>query len=138
MEKIANVAARALLAVIFVLAGIGKLGPGYAATQGYMEAMGVPGALLPLVILLEIGGGIALILGLQTRIVAAALAAFSVAAAVIFHNNFADQVQMIMFLKNLAIAGGMLLLVVHGGGRVSVDHWLAARRGGQHTAVPHG
>ena len=112
--------ARLFLAHIFLLAGFGKI-TGYAGTQGYMESMGVPGALLPLVIILEIGGGLALIVGLFTRWAALALALFCVAAAVIFHRNFADQMQMIMFMKNFAMAGGLLLLYVHGGGAFSID-----------------
>ncbi len=97
-----------------------------------MEAMGVSGALLPLVILLEVGGGLALLVGWQTRWMAGALAGFSLTAAVIFHSNFADQMQMMLFMKNLAISGGLLLLVVHGAGRLSLDAWLdeKRRRGG--------
>ncbi|WPC06713.1 DoxX family protein [Pseudomonas benzenivorans] len=112
--------ARLLLAHIFLLAGINKIG-GYAGTQGYMESMGVPGALLPLVILLEVGGGLALILGFLTRWAALALAGFSVAAAVIFHTNFDEQMQMILFMKNFAMAGGLLMLYVHGAGAISID-----------------
>ncbi len=112
--------ARLLLAHIFVLAGVGKI-TGYAGTQGYMESMGVPGALLPLVILLELGGGLALIIGLLTRWVALALAAFCVASALIFHMNWSEQTQMIMFMKNVALAGGFLLLYVQGAGAFSVD-----------------
>ena len=112
--------ARLFLAHIFLLAGFSKI-TGYAGTQGYMESMGVPGALLLLVIVLEIGGGLALIVGLFTRWAALALALFCVAAAVIFHRNFADQMQMIMFMKNFAMAGGLLLLYVHGGGAFSID-----------------
>ena len=113
--------ARILLAQIFLLAGIGKLGAGYAATQGYMESMGVAGALLPLVIVLEIGGGLALIAGFLTRWAALALAAFCIVGALVFHRNFGDQMQMVMFMKNLAIAGGLLFLSVHGPGGFSVD-----------------
>ncbi len=76
--------------------------------------MGVPGMLLPLVIALEIGGGLAIIAGWQTRLASIALAIFTLAAAAIFHNNLADQTQMIMFMKNIAIAGGFILLAVHG------------------------
>jgi putative oxidoreductase len=112
--------ARLMLAHIFVLAGVGKI-TGYAGTQGYMESMGVPGALLPLVILLELGGGLALIIGLLTRWVALALAGFCVASALIFHMNWSDQTQMIMFMKNVALAGGFLLLYVQGAGAFSVD-----------------
>ena len=81
----------------------------------------MPGVLLPLVILLEVGGGLAIITGWQTRWIAFLLAVFTVAAGVIFHSNFADQIQMIMFMKNLAIAGGFLLLAVHGAGGFSLD-----------------
>jgi putative oxidoreductase len=112
--------ARLFLAHIFLLAGFGKI-TGYAGTQGYMESMGVPGVLLPLVIVLEIGGSLALIVGLFTRWAALALAAFCVAAALIFHRNFAEQMQMILFMKNFAMAGGLLLLYVHGGGAFSID-----------------
>jgi putative oxidoreductase len=121
MKKISEFTARLLLAQIFLLAGVSKI-TGYADTQGYMEAMGIPGALLPLVILLEVGGGLAIILGWQTRLVAIALALFSLAAAAIFHNELADQIQMIMFMKNIAIAGGFILLAVHGAGGYSLDN----------------
>jgi putative oxidoreductase len=113
--------ARILLAHIFLLSGFGKLGAGYAGTQGYMVNMGVSGDLLPLVIALEIGGGLALIAGLFTRWTALALAAFCIVGAVIFHRNFGDQMQMIMFMKNFAMAGGLLMLYVHGAGALSVD-----------------
>ena len=120
MDKYINLGGRVLLAHIFLLAGITKIS-GYAGTQGYMEAMGVPGMLLPLVILLEIGGAIALIIGWQTRWAAYALAAFSIVSALIFHSNFAEQMQSILFMKNLAMAGGLLILAVHGAGAFSLD-----------------
>lgn len=113
--------ARLLLAQIFLFAALGKLGAGYAGSQGYMEAMGVPGMLLPLVIALEFGGSLALIAGFFTRWTALALAGFCIVAALIFHRNLGDQMQMIMFMKNFAIAGGLLLLYVHGAGAFSVD-----------------
>lgn len=109
MEKYMNLAGRIMMALIFVVAGFNKIG-GYEGTQAYMESMGVPGGLLPLVILLEAGGGIALILGLYTRWVALALAAFTLVTGVIFHSNFSDQMQMIMFMKNIAMAGGLLVI----------------------------
>lgn len=121
MNKYSSVVARILLAHIFVLAGMNKI-MGYAGTQGYMEMMGVPGMLLPLVIILELGGGLALVAGWQARWVAFALAGFSIVSALIFHNNLADQVQMIMFMKNLAIAGGLLLIAEHGAGAYSLDN----------------
>jgi len=116
-------AGRVLIALIFVTAGYSKIG-GYEATQGYMSAMGVPGGLLPLVIALELGGGILLILGLFTRYLALALAGFCVLSAVLFHGNIADSTQQIMFLKNLAIAGGFLFLAANGAGKFSLDHRL--------------
>jgi len=81
--------------------------------------------LLPLVIATEVLGAAAIILGWKTRIVAFLLAGFTLLSAVIFHNNFADQIQMIMFLKNLSIAGGLLLLVVNGAGSISLDRRVA-------------
>lgn len=121
MNNAIILAARVLLAQIFLVAGFGKLGAGYAGTQAYMEAMGIPGMLLPLVIALEIGGGLALIAGFMTRWAALALAGFAVVSAVIFHANFGDQTQAIMFMKNLAMAGGLLLLYVQGAGSYSLD-----------------
>ncbi|WP_374564306.1 DoxX family protein [Nitrosomonas sp.] len=125
MEKTGQLIARIFLAQIFLLSGIFKIG-GYAGTQGYMEAMGVPGMLLPLVIALEIGGGLALIAGWQTKWISLALAGFTLVAAVIFHNNLADQMQQIMFMKNIAITGGLVLLAIHGAGALSVDGRRAA------------
>ncbi|WP_455210286.1 DoxX family protein [Kaarinaea lacus] len=134
MEKISHVVARVFLGHIFVLAGISKIGA-YAGTQGYMNAMGVPGELLPLVIALEVIGGLAIIAGWQTKWAAMALAGFSVVAAAIFHNNFADQMQMILFMKNIAIAGGFLLLAVHGAGAYSLDNRRSTRTA--NVAVSH-
>lgn len=120
MEKYANLVGRILLAHIFLLAGINKI-TGYSGTQAYMEGMGVPGMLLPLVIILEIGGALALIVGWQTRWAAYALALFSIVAAVIFHSNLSEQIQMILFMKNWALAGGLLVLAANGAGAFSLD-----------------
>ena len=114
------VLARLMVAAIFIMAGFGKLGAGYAGTQGFMESMGVSGTLLPFVIALELGGGIALLLGFQTRLVAFLLAGFCIASGLIFHSG-ADQMQQIMLMKNFAIAGGLLAFTVFGGGRLSLD-----------------
>jgi putative oxidoreductase len=111
---------RVLLTVLFLLSGLGKLGA-YAATAGYMASVGVPGALLPLVIAVEILGSVAILLGWQTRVVALLLAGFTLATGILFHNNFADQVQMIMFLKNLSITGAFLMLAANGAGALSLD-----------------
>lgn len=120
MNAILSLLGRLGLSLIFVISGWGKIA-GYAATQGYMESMGVPGALLPLVIALELGGGLALVAGVFTRWVALALALFSVAAAAVFHANFADPMQAIHFWKNIAIAGGFLLLAASGAGTLSLE-----------------
>ena len=124
-EKATDLAGRILISAMFLISGLGKIG-GYAATQGYMQSQGVPGALLPLVIALEVLGAVAIIVGYRTRLVAAALAAFSVVAALIFHGG-ADQMQQIMFLKNISIAGGFLLLVARGAGEWSLDARTASR-----------
>ena len=120
MNRFIELTSRILLAAIFFMAGLGKIGA-YAATQGYMESQGVSGALLPIVIGLEIAGPVLLVIGWQTRVVALALAGFTLVTAFVFHLNFGDQMQAIMFMKNLAIAGGLLLLFSHGAGEFSLD-----------------
>lgn len=119
-QNLADLAGRILLAIMFLLAGLQKIS-GYAGTQGYMEAMGVPGALLPLVIALEVGGAVAIIAGWRVRLVAFLLAGFTLLSALIFHRAPGDATQAILFMKNLAIAGGFLLLVARGAGGWSLD-----------------
>lgn len=120
LNTLLAVAARALASAIFIGAGLSKLGAGYAGTQAYMASAGLPGELLPLVILLEIGGGVSLLLGFQTRLVAFALAVFCVVSGMLFHSG-AEQMQQIMFMKNLSMAGGLLAFTVFGAGRLSLD-----------------
>jgi putative oxidoreductase len=120
LERFSGVAGRVLLAVLFLLSGLGKLGA-YSATVAYMASAGVPGALLPLVIATEIAGALAIIVGWKTRTVAFLLAGFSLLTALTFHRNFADQQQLINFLKNVSIAGGFLLLLANGPGPLSID-----------------
>jgi putative oxidoreductase len=112
---------RVLMAVMFIQAGISKIF-GYEGAQGYMEAAGVPGALLPLVILLEAGGGLAVLLGLFTRWSALLLAGFCVLAALLYHLQPGDQMQMISFMKNITIAGGFLVLAGAGPGALALDN----------------
>ena len=123
LENIALLAARILMPILFISAGWGKV-TGYAGTQQYMEAMGVPGALLPLTILLELGGGLAVLFGLLTRTTALFTAGFTILTAFLFHSNFADGVNQLMFMKNLTIAGGCLVLAVAGPGAFSIDRLL--------------
>lgn len=115
-------AARILLAAIFILSGFAKLGAA-EGTIGYIASVGMPfpEAVYFATVALELIGGVALVLGFKTRLVAFALAGFSIAAAVIFHADFGDQSQFTSFLKNLAIAGGMLQVAAFGPGRLSLD-----------------
>lgn len=122
-EDIGILIARILIPVLFITAGWGKIS-GYAGTQQYMEAMGVPGALLPLTILLELGGGLAILFGFLTRTTAMITAIFTLLTALLFHSNFAEGVNSLMFMKNLTIAGGFLLLTITGPGSFSLDRVL--------------
>jgi putative oxidoreductase len=121
LQQISAPAGRVFLATIFFMSGLTKI-TSYTGTQGYMEAMGVPGMLLPLVIALEVIGGLAIILGWKTKLVAFALAVFSFVSALLFHADFSDQMQMGMFMKNVAIAGGFLMLVAQGPGAYALDN----------------
>ena len=114
-------AGRVLIAFMFVMSGLNKMN-NYSNTVGWMEAMGVPGNLLPLVIVLEVLGGAAIMIGWQTRIAAILFSAFSVMSAAIFHADFSDQNQMIHFMKNVSIAGGFLFLIVQGAGTYALDN----------------
>ena len=112
--------ARVLMALIFILSGLSKLGAA-DAVRGYMDAMGVPGALLWPTVAFEIVAGALVVLGYMTRVIALLLASFCLVTAAIFHHQFSDQIQMIMFLKNISMAGGFLLLAVVGPGSVGLD-----------------
>jgi len=118
-SNFADLSGRVLISALFLISGLGKIA-GFAGTQAYMASVGVPGALLPLVIALEVLGAAAIIVGYRTRLAAAGLALFSVASGVLFHGG-ADQMQQIMLMKNVAIAGGFLFLVARGAGGWSLD-----------------
>jgi putative oxidoreductase len=120
VQRFAELAARVLLAALFLISGLGKIGE-YQATAAVMVSAGVPGELLPIVIALEILGALALIVGWKTRIVSFLLAGFTLLAGVIFHGNLGDPQNQVHLLKNLSIAGGFLLLTVNGAGPLSVD-----------------
>jgi putative oxidoreductase len=115
-------AGRLLMAILFLLSGLSKLAAP-AVTMGYIASAGRPFPVLGYVAALgvELGGGLLLLAGFRARIAAAILAAFTVAAGLAFHSNFADQNEMIHFLKNVALAGGLLQVVAFGAGSFSLD-----------------
>lgn len=123
VKNVSELVGRSLLSVLFLLSGVGKISA-YAATAAYMSSVGVPSILLPVVIVTEVVGALAIVLGWQTRITALLLAGYALLTALVFHTNFADQIEMIMFLKNVSIAGGFLLLVANGAGPLSLDRRL--------------
>lgn len=111
---------RALMAYLFIIAGWNKIA-GYASTVAYMESQGIPGGLVYLVILLELGGGLAILVGYQTRLVAFFLAFFCIASGLIFHGAPEEATSL---MKNLAMAGGFIVLLVQGPSRFSIDYYL--------------
>ena len=113
MTKFFDLIARISISILFLLNGIFKIN-NYEGTVGWMESFGLPGILIIPAIILEIVGPILIIIGYQTRIAAASLSLFCIATAIIFHNDFSDQMQLTAFLKNIALAGGFLFLVVNG------------------------
>lgn len=114
---------RVLLSILFIVAGYGKI-QGYGATAGYMEAMHVSSLLLPLVILLELGGGIAVAIGFLTRFSSVFIGFFSIIAAFIFHSDISDANNQLMLMKDLGLAGGFFLLASIGAGRYSIDYFI--------------
>lgn len=111
---------RTLLVLIFPLSALSKLGA-FEATQGYMEAMGVSGILLPATIAFEFVAPLFVIAGFYARSAALLLAGFSLVTAFVFHFDFADQIQSVLFLKNISLAGGLLLLIANGPGALSIN-----------------
>ena len=113
MTNILDLIGRVFISGVFLLSGFSKIG-NYDGTVGWMESFGLPGFLLIPAIILEIIAPILIIIGYQTRIAAGALSLFCLATAIIFHTDFSDQMQFVAFMKNLALAGGFLFLVVNG------------------------
>ena len=142
VQNVFALAGRALLALLFIPAGLMKIG-GFAGTVGYISSVGLPlpqlGAVIAIVV--EVGGGLALLAGFGTRIAALALALFTLVATVIFHAYWAmpaeqAMVQQLMFFKNIAVVGGLLTLVAHGAGAFSLDgRRNAAQAGGLRMAA---
>jgi putative oxidoreductase len=132
-REVAALAGRLLLSALFLHEAYAKL-TAYPAAVAYSEAFGVPGVLLPLAIALEIGCGVLILLGLYTRAAALLLAGFCVATAVIFHNKFGVRNELLHFEKDLAIAGGLVLLFAHGPGRCALDALLPTPLGPRSVA----
>ncbi|MEO6299831.1 MAG: DoxX family protein [Paracoccaceae bacterium] len=123
MEKLNTfipLVARLLIAALFIVGGLGKLADvqGFA---GYLAMGGLPSFLAWPAIIFEIAVGLSMILGFQTRIMALLAAGFCIVTAVLYHSNFADQTMMVMFLKNLGLAGGFLMIFANGAGSVAID-----------------
>ena len=120
MTNILDLLARILISALFLLNGIFKLS-NYDGTVEWMEGFGVPGILLIPTIILEIVGPILIILGYKAKIAAGFLSLFCIATAIIFHNDFSDQMQLGSFLKNIALAGGFLFIFINGTKDFSLD-----------------
>ena len=123
MNNILDLLGRILISILFFLNGIFKLN-NYDGTISWMEGFGIPGILIIPAIILEIAGPILIIIGYKTRLAAGLLSFFSLATAIIFHNDFTDQMQITSFFKNIALAGGFLLIVVNGSKHFSLDNKL--------------
>ena len=123
MTNILDLLARILISTLFLINGIFKI-TNYDGTVGWMEGYGMPGVLLIPTIILEILGPILIIIGYQTKITAAFLSLFCLVTAIIFHSEFSNQMQLTSFLKNIALAGGFLFLVINGSKKFSLDNKL--------------
>ena len=123
MINLIDLIGRILISVLFLLNGIFKIS-NYDGTIGWMESFGMPGIFLVPAIILEIAGPVLVIIGYKTKLTAGLLSLFCVATAIIFHNDFTDQIQFTSFLKNIALAGGFLILFVNGAKSLSLDNKL--------------
>ena len=121
--QILELIGRIFISLIFLLAGIRKIF-NYEGTIGYMESFGVSGYLLIPAIVIEILFPLLVIIGYKTKLSAMILSLFAILLAIIFHTDFSNQIQLMSFLKNFAIAGGFLILFVKGAGKYSIDHKL--------------
>lgn len=135
MKDSLDLAGRILIAILFVAAGLGKI----ANPSGTLQYIAMGGLPLPVAayvvaVLIEVGGGILFLLGWQTRLMGGLLALFSLVTALVFHTHFADHNQQIHFMKNLAIAGGLLHYAAFGAGAWSLDRRMGARAGGMVSA----
>ena len=124
---IVELVGRIFLSSIFLLAGVGKIF-NYENTIEYMENFNVPGYLITPAIIIEILFPILIIIGYKTKLSAIILSLFAILLAVIFHNDFSNQMQLMSFLKNFAIAGGFMLIFVYGSNKISLDHFLKSKQ----------
>ena len=124
MINIFDLVGRIFISLVFLLSGFNKIG-NYEGTIGWMESFGMPGIFLIPAIILEVGAPILIIIGYKVKISAALLSLFCIATALIFHNDFSNQMQFISFMKNIALAGGFLFLVVNGAKDFSLDKKLS-------------
>ena len=124
MINIFDLVGRIFISLVFLLSGFNKIG-NYEGTIGWMESFGMPGIFLIPAIILEVGAPILIIIGYKVKISAALLSLFCIATAVIFHYDFSNQMQFISFMKNIALAGGFLFLVVNGAKEFSLDKKLS-------------
>ena len=120
MTNILDLVARILISALFLLNGVFKIS-NYDGTVGWMEGFGIPGILIMPAIILEIVGPILIVIGYKAKIAAGLLSLFCIATAVIFHNDFSDQMQLGSFLKNIALAGGFLFIFINGTKDFSLD-----------------
>ncbi len=126
-QSLLTLAGRVALSALFIYEGAIQI-PQYETVSAYMAGYGVSPALLPVVIATELGGGLLVAAGLWTRLAAFALAGFCLLTAFFFHFDLAEGDQVVHLFKNVAMAGGFLLLMAHGAGPLSLDQWLATRR----------
>jgi len=120
MTNILDLLGRVLISAIFLLNGVFKIS-NYDGTVGWIESFGIPGVLIIPAIILEVIGPILIIIGYKTKIAAGFLSLFCILTAIIFHNDFSDQMQLTSFLKNIALAGGFLFIVVNGAKEFSIE-----------------
>ena len=124
---IVELVGRIFLSAIFLLAGVGKIF-NYENTIEYMESFNVPGYLITPAIIIEILFPILIIIGYRTKLSAIILSLFTILLAIIFHNDFSNQMQLMSFLKNFAIAGGFMIIFVYGSNKISLDHFLKSKQ----------
>jgi len=124
---IVELVGRIFLSAIFLLAGVGKIF-NYESTIEYMESFNVPGYLITPAIIIEILFPILIIIGYRTKLSAIILSLFSILLAIIFHNDLSNQMQLMSFLKNFAIAGGFMIIFVYGSNKISLDHFLKSKQ----------